>query len=379
MRPFYVFLLFLFVLSSCIKVPVKEEEPEINIDPLRIRAEEIALSMNDNLLAAQLLISGIDGTERLSQNMIELLTEIPAGGIMFFRYNLNTNSGTIKNFLSEISILIKSESGIEPFMAVDHEGGSVNRFPSSVTQLQAASLYWPYFLDYGAESTFNKIENDSFRSASDISSLGFNMNFAPVAEYLINENKDFLERRSYGPDPHFTAKAAYSFLSGMKKAGILCVVKHFPGSAGPDPHYSASVLNVDKTTLEQLIFPFSYLINNGARAIMAAHTAVPVRDSEIASLSNIIMLDWLRGELGFNGIIISDDFIMAAAGSQKPEESAVRSITAGSDMILVWPSHLRQTHSALISALSSGELPRERVFDAVQRIIYEKLLLGLLE
>ena len=112
---------------------------------------------------------------------------------------------------------------------------------------------------------------------------------------------------------------------------------------------------------------------------MAAHTAVPAVDEKIASMSSAVMLDWLRGELGFDGIIVSDDFNMAAVGNLRPEEAAVRSIAAGADMIMVWPAHLRRAHTAILNALKDGQLPRERLIEAATRVVYEKLLMGLIE
>jgi beta-N-acetylhexosaminidase len=164
----------------------------------------------------------------------------------------------------------------------------------------------------------------------------------------------------------------------MEQAGVLCVVKHFPGSAGPDPHYSTSVISGDRAELDRLIFPFAHVFSNGARAVMAAHSYVPAMDDKIASLSPVVMGNWLRDELMFDGIIISDDFIMAAAGSASPEEAAILSIAAGADMVLVWPASLERTHAAFVSALEEGRLPRERAIDAVSRIIYEKIRLGLM-
>jgi len=379
MKFYLISLIGLFLVFSCSRNSGEITEPQLVIDPLRVRSVEIADSMNNNLLAAQLLISGIDGNSYLSQNMIDLLTEIPAGGIMLFRYNLNTTNENISSLLSQTSSLITDESDIPPFIAVDHEGGTVNRFRQGIGTLPTASHYWQFSLTEGEDAALLKIYEDSLKAGIEINILGINMNFAPVAEYLIDENRSFLERRSYGPDPDFTANAAFAFMKGMHQAGIICVVKHFPGSAGADPHYSASVLNVDKTEIDKLISPFKYLIDNGARSIMAAHTTVPVIDEKIASLSPVVMQNWLRGELGFDGIIISDDFIMAAAGNLNPEDAAVLSIAAGSDMILVWPAHLRKTHEAIISALEDGRLSHERLLDAAQRVIYEKLKMGLME
>jgi len=352
-------------------------------DPIMARSIEIALSLDDTLLAAQLLICGIDGRENLPPFMAYLLSECPAGGVIFFRYNLNTDNDSIRGLLTETASLIKEKSGVPPFMAVDHEGGVVNRFMPGVASLPSAYSYWELSLEEGKEAALSKIEADSFRAGSEINSFGFNMNFAPVAEYLTADNSEFLESRSYGHDPIFTANAASAFVRGMERAGVLCVIKHFPGSAGSDPHYSASALHGDRDALDILVSPFAALIENGARAVMAAHTLVPAIDSEISSLSQAVMQNWLRGDLGFNGIIVSDDFTMAAAkyadaGGESPEESAIRSIAAGADMVLVWPPDIRRTHRAFVSALEDGRLSRERAREAASHIIYEKLRMGLL-
>jgi len=356
-------------------------EPAALIDPLQIRAAEIASSLDNRLLAAQVLICGIDGKGKLPEHIITLLKELPTGGIMLFKYNLNTDNNAIKNLLTETTSLIQDELGIPPFIAVDHEGGGVNRFLPGVATLPAASSYWKLAGKEGKEAALAKIKTDSFRSGCEISALGINLNFAPVAEYLNDNNRDFLEYRSYGPDPAFTAEAAEAFIYGMELAGVLCVIKHFPCSAGKDPHYFTSVLDGDRAALNELVSPFTSLISGGsARAVMAAHSLVPAVDSsQIASLSPAVLDLWLRGDIGFEGIIISDDFIMEAAGKLRPEEAAVRSVAAGADMILVWPEHLRRTNKAFLAALADGRLSGERLREAAQHVIYEKLRLGLLE
>ena len=384
MRFFIILLVFLFLLPSCIRhINVYQEERTVKkpleIDPIRTQAGIIASSMDNRLLAAHVIISGINGRGSLSQNTKALFGEIPTGGIMLFRNNLNTSNDDIRTFIDEAVTVIKDESNIPPFMAVDHEGGSVYRFTQGVARLPAAASYWEQYNNEGREITLAKIETDSFESGSIIKTLGINMNFAPVAEFLTDENRRFLSSRSYGPDPIFTAQAAGSFVRGMEKAGIICVIKHFPGSAGNDPHFNLSVINMDRTSLNAFIYPFAILINQGARAIMAAHTSVTAIDSRIASLSPVVMQNWLRGELGFNGIIISDDFAMAAAGSQHPADAAVQSIAAGSDMILIWPHDLKQAHNTILAALEDGRLSRDRLLDAVSRIIYEKIRMGMIE
>jgi len=391
MRFLYISIICLFLLPSCArreyvnqdKNAVNGEKNEDGIDEMYakwLRAAEIADSLDDRQLAAQVLISGIEGIGSLPDRMITLLKETPPGGIMLFKYNLDTDNDSIRALLAQTAALVKSESGIPPFMAVDHEGGNVNRFRQGTAELSGAYSYWEILLSHGKKAALDKIENDSLKAGVELFDLGINVNFAPVAEYLNDANRVFLDRRSYGPDPLFTAEAAAAFIRGMGQAGILCVVKHFPVSAGTDPHYSASVINEDKAELNKLVFPFKAIINNvyGGSAIMVAHTAVLAFDSKIASLSKVVMEDWLRGELGFSGLLIADDFSMAAAGGQSPEEAAVLSITAGTDMVLVWPKDLRRTHSAIITAINDGRLSREKLRDIAYRIIIKKINMGLL-
>jgi beta-N-acetylhexosaminidase len=388
MRIFYASMLCLLLFSSCqerkntVNESAAPDEPESEktenvIDPYQIRAQQIASSMDNRLLAAQVLICGIDGRGSLPPHMKPLLTEAPPGGVMLFRYNLDTDNDSIRSLISQTVSLV-TEAGIAPFIAVDHEGGTVNRFLPGIVDLPAANSYWELSLLQGKNAALEKIEADSNKAGRTLHSLGINLNFAPVAEYLTADNR-FLESRSYGPDPFFTSDAAAAFVMGMEQAGVLCAVKHFPGSAGADPHYSLSALNMDKSSLDNLVYPFKELIRRGAGAVMVAHSSVPEIDSKIASLSPVVMGNWLRGELGFNGIIICDDFSMVAAGNMRPEEAAVFSVAAGADMVLVWQHNLKRTHLSFLEALEDGRLSRERLEDAVQRIIYGKLQAGLMD
>jgi beta-N-acetylhexosaminidase len=355
----------------------------------RERAARIAATLDDRLLAAQVIISGIDGRGRLARDMKNLLEECPAGGIMLFRYNLDTENEAIQSLIDECAVLIAGQNavlpeltaGIRPFTAVDHEGGTVNRFRPGAADLPPAGSYWNLVQSRGLAAVLGEIEDDGFRAALAVNSVGVNMNIAPVAEYLTGENSVFLADRSYGPDPVFSGEASAAFIRGMERAGVLCAVKHFPGSAGEDPHRFPSVLSGDKAALDALAAPFAALIRGGqARAVMVSHSAVPALDSRnIASLSPTVLGGWLRGELGFEGIIISDDFSMTAASGQgiSGAEAAVQSLAAGADMVLVWPPDLRRTHRAIQAALDKGGLSRQRLREAAERIIFEKIRMGL--
>ena len=368
-------------------------------------AIRIADAFTDPQLAAAVIISGVDGKGRLTPDMRLLLTECPAGGIMLFRYNLDTDNDAIRKLINEGVTLIASGASVElhpagepagektviavpSFVSVDHEGGTVKRFRPGVAALPPASSYWETAQDKGRNAAVTKIAADSYSAGKAIGDLGINLNFAPVAEYLNKNNSDFLEDRSYGPDPAFAADAAAAFIAGMELANVLCAVKHFPGSAGVDPHLFPSVLREDRAALAELTAPFESLIRSGrARAIMVSHSAVPaVDDTNIASLSLAVMDGWLRRDLGFKGIIICDDFSMAAVSDQsarnenrlRPETAAVRSLAAGADMVLVWQPDLRRTHKEIQAALDDGRLSRERLRITAARIIREKIRLGLI-
>jgi beta-N-acetylhexosaminidase len=292
---------------------------------------------------------------------------------------LDTGEEGIQALTSEASALIGAD-GIVPFVAVDHEGGSVNRFRPGIAALLPQLSYWKLAQSEGWGEAVSRVEKDSSRAGAEIFGMGINMNLAPVAEFLNSNNSVFLDERAYGPDPFFCAEAAAAFICGMEKAGVLCVAKHFPASAGHDPHLFSSSIGLGGDDLDRLIAPFATLIQAGqGRALMLSHTLVSARDPDnIASLSEAVMQNWLRQELGFAGIIISDDFSMAAARGAAPEEAAVKSLAAGADMVLVWPPDLKKTHLAIQAALYEGRIPSRRLREAAARIIFEKIRMGLI-
>jgi len=346
------------------------------------RAAEIAAALNDNDLAAQVLLTGIDGRLSLTPGMKDLLGKIPAGGILLFKYNLDSSRAEVKNLLSQSAGIVTGKDGIPPFMAVDHEGGLVNRFGDGVEKLPSAFSFWELARKEGREAALARAETLYRRSAAEIHELGITMVLGPVAETLNKDNRLFLDTRSYGPDPDFTQAAASVFIRSMDAAGIACAVKHFPGNTAADPHNGSSTLDAGKTELDALVKPFAGIIKNARPgAVLVSHAAVPALDSKnIASLSRPVIQGWLRGELGFDGIVLADDFSMGAvaAAGIDPVTAAVEALNAGVDMIMVWPKNLAAMHESILRALHDGRLPRERLLEAAGRIIAGKMRYGLI-
>ena len=347
-----------------------------------VTAAKIAASLNNKELAAQVLLSGIDGRQSLAPAMKSLLEQIPAGGIMLFRYNLNSQKDEVKKLLSETARVVKNAAGIQPFMAADHEGGLVHRFGPGIGRLPSALSFGQLAQNEGWDSALTRAGILYRRSAEEIRELGITMVLGPVAETLNTDNRVFLETRSYGPDPDFTQAAAAVFINSMGAHGIVSVVKHFPGNTAQDPHSGISVINADKAALDQMVKPFTGLIRNKELpALMLSHVMLPALDSRRnASLSRQVT-GWLRDELGFDGIIIADDYSMAAVSALglKPAELVVEALDAGVDMIMVWPQNIAVVHAAIVNALDEGRLSRTKLLEAASRIIAVKIRYGLIQ
>lgn len=345
-----------------------------------MRAARIAAVMDEKLLAGQVLLTGLDGNGTLPDAMRSMLRDISPGGVMLFRMNLNMDKERIPAFLKTVSDLAAASPGIPPFMAVDHEGGIVHRFDAGVEKLKPPLSYWAMAFK---DSALRAIEEDAFRSGKEIHALGISLNLAPVAETLNAENEAFLEDRSYGPDAAFVEAAAAAFIRGMAAAKVACVVKHFPGNSGADPHKTASTLTETRESLEKKIEPFAGVIwKERPAGVMVSHVIVNAWDAGVnASRSRAVVSGWLRENLGFQGIILGDDYSMGAIGAAglSEEEAVVEALNAGVDMVMTWPRSLGRVHRAILRALAEGRITRKQLEEAAARIIYEKIRYGLME
>jgi beta-N-acetylhexosaminidase len=163
----------------------------------------------------------------------------------------------------------------------------------------------------------------------------------------------------------------------MSAFGIASAVKHFPGNGAADPHDGVVAISAGKPALDEMVKSFAAVIRSQSpSAIMLSHVMVPALDSrKNASLSDKVIKDWLRGELGFKGIVLADDFSMGAiaASGISPGVAAVEAINAGVDMIIVWPKDVIAVHASILNALKEKRVSRERLEEAASRVIAEKL------
>jgi beta-N-acetylhexosaminidase len=363
---FYILLLFAGITGSVMPVPREDVEG-------RLKARRIAEGLSSAELAGQVIMSGIDAAGALDASERRRLGSVKPGAIMLFRKNLQINKNSIRKMTDDI---ILACAGVRPFIALDHEGGAVRRFTDDVEKLPSPFFYWNLARTGGGSAALKKIEEDAERSAREIAALGISMNLAPVVEVLDDDNNSFLGERSYGADTDWVCQASIAFINGMHRGNIACVIKHFPGNSGVDPHKKLPHLRGTASDLERRVLPFYEVIAKAAPSgVMISHIIAEAWDSERnASLSSIVIGEKLVTQSAFAGLVLADDFSMGAVSSSlTAEDSCIAALNAGCDMVMAWPSNLYTIHSAILSALHNGKLPRARLVDAATRIIEQKL------
>lgn len=352
-----------------------KSEEDSGKDNNREKQEVVDLIQNqiDNMTleekVGQMFIVGFNGYE-VDDNIANLIKDKKAGGVILFSKNINTVDQTKK--LIESLNALNGENKPKLFMSVDEEGGIVSRIPKEMGQFESA---W----DVGATGDLNYAFEHGKAIGETIKSLGFNMDFAPVLDVNSNPNNPVIGIRAFSNDPEIVKTMGTEVYKGLRKSGVLAVGKHFPGHGDTDvdSHFAVPFINKSINELKNLeLIPFKYAIDNGMDMIMISHLYLPQLDSEyVASLSNNIVTKLLREELGFNGVVVTDDMIMEGVkGQYSTAESAVKAIEAGDDLIIV-STGIDDQNSAIdgvTEAVRNGIISEKRIDESVYRILRVK-------
>ncbi|TVR56333.1 MAG: hypothetical protein EA426_13855 [Spirochaetaceae bacterium] len=350
-------------------------EPAETVSPLRARAVELVDRMTLDEKAAQVLITTIGGGREVTDEFRARLSEIPVGGVILLGYNIGPDAEAVMALTRDLQRHAREVgAGLPLFIAVDHEGGTVFRFGEIMTRLPSASVIGPYIAHDEARPL---VEELFVNTSHQLAALGFSMNFAPILEPLAGENEAFLRFRAYSADPDVAAAAAGLFVDAMRDAGVVAVGKHFPGSGDGDPHDVLPVFGLESSSADaDGVRAFSLAVRTGAvPAIMTAHVMAPTIDpDQPATLSHTVQSEFLRGEVGFDGLIVTDDLNMRGLRVSLPADAAApAALRAGADMLLYMADDLPAVHEAIVRAVADGELPEARLDDAVIRIVETKL------
>jgi beta-N-acetylhexosaminidase len=256
-------------------------------------------------------------------------------------------------------------------IGTDQEYGVVNRLQAGVTQLPSA-------LALGAAAAPELTEAAWRAAGTDLRTVGINVDFAPDSD-VISQTGGVIGSRSYGSDPKAVSDQVAAAVRGLQGAGVAATLKHFPGHGhtAADSHTSLPVLSQSRDALGSGdLPPFAAGIGAGADLVMSGHLDVRSVDPTVsATFSSKVLVDLLRGQLGFQGVVITDAMNMAPAERYPPGEAAVRALLAGNDLLLM-PPDPAAAQRGLLGALRDGSLPKARLVDAVTRILTLKLRLA---
>jgi beta-N-acetylhexosaminidase len=345
------------------------------------RARQIAAEMTLQEKICQLLFvtpEALTGYGQVTQSgdaTRSALEEYPVGGVVYFASNLVTTEQTAE-MLENIQEFARNRSGFGLFLGVDEEGGSVARLADSL-----GTAAFEDMAVYGAAGDTAKAYEIGTTLAGVLKSLGFNVDFAPVADVLTNDENTVVQSRSFGSDPALVSDMVAQEVRGFVEGGVLCAPKHFPGhgSTGGDTHdgYAATDRTLDQLEACDLL-PFQAAMEAGAPMIMVGHMTLTAIDPDNpASLSQAVVTGLLRDQLGYDGIVITDALNMGAvANNYTSGEAAVRAIQAGCDMLLC-VSDVQSAVDALLQAVADGTISESRIDESVVRILDAKIAYGI--
>lgn len=305
----------------------------------------------------------------------ETLKKYQPGGVIFFSFNL-VDREQIRAFIDGL----QSCSQVPLFTAVDEEGGKVARIANAGGM---DTTVFPPMAEIGRTEDPGEARKVGDTIGSEIRELGFNLDFAPVADISTNDLNTEIGTRSFGDDPKLVAKMVSEVVKGLQENGVCATLKHFPGQgdSGEDTHRGYVNLDTSIDRLRDMEFvPFKAGIKAGADFVMVSHVAVSnITQNEVpASLSSLMVSDILRGELQFENVIITDAMNMKVITKfYDPAQAAVMAVQAGDDMILM-PDDFKLAYEGIQEALADGDLSEKDINDAAERILRTKIRRGII-
>jgi beta-N-acetylhexosaminidase len=322
--------------------------------------------MSVRSLVGQMFVVSVGGTEP-DYYINKMIRERNIGGVLLFGYNMKSEAQTkaLTGALQELSM--KTGPAIPLFVAVDQEGGEVSSAPWVSRQPAAAQV--------GARGDPAQAHEVAEQMGRELLRAGVNTDLAPVVDTGFGAA---IGTRSFGEDPELVAEMGAASVEGFESAGVVSAAKHFPnhGPATSDSHVDLPVVDHDPRKLRSYdLPPFEAAVRAGVPMVMVGHLLYPAIDPERPASLSSEAIGMLRGELGFDGVVVTDDLAMAGAtGGGPPARAAVEAVKAGADLLLISspPQQQADAYDAVVGAVESGEIPRERVEASVERVLRVK-------
>ncbi|MCM2997708.1 beta-N-acetylhexosaminidase [Paenibacillus cellulositrophicus] len=322
----------------------------------------------------QLVLVGMDGTATSAETR-ELVQKYYVGGFIFYKNNIDST----KQALSLFNGLKKDnqDNPVPLWMSVDEEGGRVSRMPDEFVDM-------PTNLAIGRKNSTELSHGIGQILGRELAGFGLNMDFAPVLDVNSNPDNPVIGDRSFGDDAERVARLGRATMEGIREEHVVPVVKHFPGhgDTSVDSHIGLPVVNHDLARLRKLeLVPFQAAVKDQADVVMIAHLLMPKLDPDHpASFSKAVITDLLRKELGFKGVVISDDMTMGAIDKNYSiGKASVGAILAGGNIILIGHDYAKEKEAirALKDAVKNGTISEEVLNDRVYAVLKLKRAYGL--
>jgi beta-N-acetylhexosaminidase len=321
------------------------------------------MSLGD--MVGQKFVVSVGGTQ--SDYYIEkMVRERNVGGVILFGYNMESEE-QVESLTGRLQRLsMQTEPAVPLFVAVDQEGGDIASAPWVAAQPAAAEL--------GSRGDPEEAHDIAATMGRQLLRAGINTDFAPVVDTGFGAA---MGNRSYGEDPELVARIGAAAIEGFERAGVISAAKHFPnhGPATSDSHAGLPVIRHDAKTLESYdLPPFEAAVEAGVPMVMVGHLLYPAIDPHNPASLSRDAVGMLRRDLGFDGVIVTDDLAVAGAkGSGTPAEAAVQAVQAGADLFIVSsPPQQDDAYDAVVEAVESGEIPRSRIEKSVERLLAVK-------
>jgi beta-N-acetylhexosaminidase len=373
LRAISVLVLLLAFLAGCTGGSQGEVDKRLRSDnppPEEVRAtrERPAgvkeMSLRD--MVGQMFMISIGGTEP-DYYVNKMIRERNVGGVLLFGHNMRSEAQTRRLTAALQRRSMQTEPAIPLFVAVDQEGGEISHAPWVTPQPAAAQV--------GARGDPEEARAIAEEMGRELLRAGVNTDLAPVVDTGFGAA---IGRRSFGEDPQLVAEMGAAAVEGFKTAGVVSAAKHFPnhGPATSDSHVVLPVVDHDLPKLRSHdLPPFRAAIQAGVPMVMVGHLLYPAVDPERPASLSPRAVGVLRGELGFGGVVVTDDLAMAgASGEDPPARAAVEAVKAGANLLIISspPEQQADAYDAVVAAVKSGEIPQRRIQDSVERILKVK-------
>ncbi len=322
--------------------------------------------MNLREMVGQMFVVSVGGTKP-DYYIEKMVRERNIGGVLLFGYNMKSEAQTRRLVSSLQELSLETEPAVPLFVAVDQEGGEVAHAPWVTPQPAAAEI--------GARGNPREARAAAEMMGRQLRRAGVNMDLAPVVDTGFGAA---IGSRSFGENPELVARMGAASVEGFEKADVVSAAKHFPnhGPAATDSHEGLPVVRHDMVTIRSRdLPPFRAAIEAGVPMVMMGHLVYPAIDPERPASLSPEAYRLLREDLGFDGVVVTDDLAMAGAtGGGTPARAAVRAVKAGADLLIVSSPPPRQAaaYDAVVAAVKAGEIPRALIRASVERVMEVK-------